>query len=71
MIGIVELNNKYHLTLEAAGLKGLFIVMIKSKQRHRLSNSEQVWKLRKKRELDQQRVFRLSNKKSQLGLNLK
>jgi hypothetical protein len=56
--GKMKLKNMYHFTRWEAGLKGLYIVMIRSTHRQRLSSNENDWKNRKKRELDQQRVFR-------------
>ena len=38
--GVSRLTNKYHLTRELAGLKGLYIVMIKSRHKQMFSNSD-------------------------------
>ena len=40
--GTSVLVAKYHLTLEDAGLKGLYIVMIRSRHRHMFNRSEKV-----------------------------
>lgn len=69
--GNMKLKNMYHLTRWEAGLKGLYIVMIRSTHRQRLSSNEKVWKNRKKSELDQQRVFRYSFIRSKDGLKWK
>ena len=56
--GVTKLTSMYHFTLDDAGLKGLNIVMIKSTQRHKLSNREKDWKKRKKSEFDQHNAFK-------------
>ena len=52
-IGKRKLKSKYHLTRCEAGLNGLYIVMIRSTQRHKFSSSENDWKNRKNSEFDQ------------------